>query len=130
MERRNDSGYRCVWIKPNYEYRVFDVIVELLLENGGRARKGNGRNYILGEPECDETTVVGTIAKNTLARRMGNLYLIRYSSLLLYWNGPELLITSVGNECLPRAIGVCDDSIRHSSFPGFSANVWCPASVK
>ena len=25
-------------IKPNYEYRVFDVIVELLLANGGRAR--------------------------------------------------------------------------------------------
>ena len=84
-------------IKPNYEYRVFDVIVELLLANGGRARKGNGRNYKLGEPECDETTVVGTIAKNTLARRMGNLYLIRYLSLLLSWNGPELLITSVGN---------------------------------
>ena len=37
-------------IKPNYEYRVFDVIVELLLANGGRARKGNGRNYKLGEP--------------------------------------------------------------------------------
>lgn len=70
-ERRNDSGYRCVWIKPNYEYRVFDVIVELLLANGGRARKGNGRNYKLGEPECDETTVVGTIAKKYAGKKNG-----------------------------------------------------------
>ena len=72
MERRNDSGYRCVWIKPNYEYRVFDVIVELLLENGGRARKGNGRNYKLGEPECDETTVVGAIAKYYAGKKYGD----------------------------------------------------------
>ena len=58
-------------IKPNYEYRVFDVIVELLLANGGRARKGNGRNYKLGEPECDETTVVGVIAKNYAGKKNG-----------------------------------------------------------
>ena len=59
-------------IKPNYEYRVFDVIVELLLANGGRARKGNGRNYKLGEPECDETTVVGAIAKNYAGKKNGD----------------------------------------------------------
>ena len=58
-------------IKPNYEYRVFDVIVELLLENDGRARKGNGRNYKLGEPECDETTVVGTISKKNAGKKDG-----------------------------------------------------------
>ena len=58
-------------IKPNYEYRVFDVIVELLLANGGRARKGNGRNYKLGEPECGETTVVGAIAKNYAGKKNG-----------------------------------------------------------
>lgn len=49
-------------IKPPYEYRVFDAIVDLLLANGGRARKGNGRNYKLGQPECDESTVVGAVA--------------------------------------------------------------------
>jgi hypothetical protein len=58
-------------IKPNYEYRVFDVIVDMLLANGGRARKGNGRNYKLGEPECDETTVVGTIAKKYAGKKNG-----------------------------------------------------------
>ena len=50
-------------IKPPYEYSVFDVIVNLLLERGGRARKGNGRNYRLGDSGCEETTVVGAIAK-------------------------------------------------------------------
>ncbi len=49
---------------PPYRYEVFDVIVDLLLSQGGRARKGNGRNYKLGEPECDETTVVGAIGYN------------------------------------------------------------------
>jgi len=58
-------------IKPNYEYRVFDVIVELLLANGGRARKGNGRNYKMGDPECDDTTVVGAIAKNYAGKKTG-----------------------------------------------------------
>jgi hypothetical protein len=50
-------------IAPAYEYTVFDVITALLLSQGGRARKGNGRNSKLGEPGCEETTVVGAIAK-------------------------------------------------------------------
>ena len=59
-------------IKPPYEYRVFDVIVDLLRENGGRAKKGNGRNYRLGDPECDETTVVGAIAYKYAGKKKGN----------------------------------------------------------
>lgn len=58
-------------IKPNYEYTVFDVVVELLIANGGRARKGNGRNYKLGHPECDETTVVGAVARNYAGKKDG-----------------------------------------------------------
>lgn len=49
-------------IKPNYEYKVFDEIVELLRSQGGRAKKGNGRNFKLGERGCEKNTVVGTIA--------------------------------------------------------------------
>ena len=49
-------------IKPPYEYRVFDVIVDLLVSQGGRARKGNGRSYKLGDSNCDKTTVVGAVA--------------------------------------------------------------------
>lgn len=48
-------------INPPYRLEVFDIIVDLLISQGGRAKKGNGRNHKLGEPECDETTVVGVI---------------------------------------------------------------------
>jgi len=51
-------------ITPLYRFEVFDHIVDLLIANGGRARKGNGRNYKLGEAQCDDTTVVGYVAKH------------------------------------------------------------------
>lgn len=59
-------------ITPPYRFEVFDVIVDLLLANNGRARKGNGRNYRLGDPECDESTVVGAIAYNYWGKKTGN----------------------------------------------------------
>ena len=59
-------------ITPPYRFDVFDVIVDLLLENGGKARKGNGRSHRLGEPECDETTVVGAIAYNYAGKTKGS----------------------------------------------------------
>ena len=88
-------------IKPNYEYSVFDVIVELLLENGGRARKGNGRNYKLGEPECDETTVVGVVAKKYAGKKSGESVFdpVFVFAAILEWAGiahnerGELLLT-------------------------------------
>lgn len=49
-------------IKPNYEYEVFDEIVKCLREQGGRAKKGNGRNFKLEEKGCEKNTVVGAIA--------------------------------------------------------------------
>lgn len=58
-------------IKPPYEYKVFDIVVDVLLENGGRARKGNGRNYKLGHLECNEKTVVGAIAYNYRGQKQG-----------------------------------------------------------
>lgn len=59
-------------IKPPYRFDVFDKIVDLLIGNNGRARKGNGRNHKLGEPECDETTVVGYIAKHYFKKEPGD----------------------------------------------------------
>ena len=59
-------------IKPPYEYTVFDVIVDLLIRQGGKARKGNGRNYRLGEGDCTEDTVVGAIAKNYAGKEPGS----------------------------------------------------------
>lgn len=58
-------------IKPPYEYRVFDTVVDLLIANGGRAKKGNGRNYKLGQPGCDLDTVVGAIAVNYRGQKPG-----------------------------------------------------------
>lgn len=51
-------------MKPAYTYEVFDVIVDLLVQQGGSARKGLGRNSPLGEGGCTEDTVVGAIGKN------------------------------------------------------------------
>ena len=56
---------------PPYRYEVFDVIVDLLISQGGHARKGNGRNYKLGEPDCDVTTVVGAIGYNYAHKKTG-----------------------------------------------------------
>lgn len=58
-------------ITPPYRYEVFDVIVDFLLSQGGRARKGNGRNHKLGEPDCDKTTVVGAISYNYSHKETG-----------------------------------------------------------
>ena len=58
-------------IKPPYTYDVFDVIVDLLVRQGGRADKGAGRNAKLGQPRCKETTVVGAIAKYYAGKREG-----------------------------------------------------------
>lgn len=58
-------------IRPPYQYEVFDIIVDLLVSNHGRARKGNGRNYKLGQAECDESTVVGAIAAHYSRKKKG-----------------------------------------------------------
>ena len=49
-------------IKPAYEFRVFDIVVDLMIAQGGSAPKGNGRNFKLGARNCDESTIVGAIA--------------------------------------------------------------------
>ena len=49
---------------PALPYKIFDAVVDLLLHSPGcRAQKGNARNYRLGEPGCEETTVAGTVLK-------------------------------------------------------------------
>lgn len=57
---------------PPYRYEVFDIVVDLLISQGGRAKKGNGRNHKLGEPDCDETTVVGAIGYQYWKRKNGD----------------------------------------------------------
>ena len=59
-------------IKPAYRFDVFDTIVELLKKQNGRARKGNGRSYKLGEENCDDTTVVGYIGRHYFKKSNGD----------------------------------------------------------
>lgn len=59
-------------VKPPYEYAVFDVVVDLLVRQGGKARKGNGRNFRFGDGDCTEDTVVGAIAKNYSGKSIGD----------------------------------------------------------
>ena len=59
-------------IKPPYRFDVFDTVVQLLKQQNGRAKKGNGRNYKLGEENCDDTTVVGYIAKYYARKQDGD----------------------------------------------------------
>lgn len=61
----NRNAFQCdqLPINPPYSYDVFNVIVNLLIQQGGKARKGLGRNAKLGEPNCEITTVVGAIGK-------------------------------------------------------------------
>lgn len=57
----NGKQFLCPQLIP-YSYEVFDAIVELLLNSPGyRAKKGNARNYKLGEPGCELSTVAGTV---------------------------------------------------------------------
>lgn len=58
-------------IAPPYTYDVFDVIVDLLEKQGGKTNKGCGRNAKLGEPRCEDTTVVGAIGKFYAGKRDG-----------------------------------------------------------
>ena len=73
-------------IKPPYTYDVFDVIVDLLVRQGGRAGKGAGRNAKLGQPRCEETTVVGAIAKYYAGKREGESVYDRFLIFSLIHN--------------------------------------------
>lgn len=58
----------------SYEYRVFNVIVELLKSSSnGRARKGNahGKEDKVGFGKCTEDTVIGTIALKYAEKSIG-----------------------------------------------------------
>ena len=95
-------------INPPYQYEVFDVIVDLLTSQGGRARKGNGRNFKLGEPDCDETTVVGAIAYHYAHKETGTSVFdpVFVLAAILEWAGiasnerGEIVLTAAYQETL------------------------------
>ena len=65
----DESHFSCENIVP-YGYDVFDIIVNLLISQGGRAKKGSGRAR-LGDSKCEETTVAGAIIKNYFHKNVG-----------------------------------------------------------
>ena len=71
---RDGAHFECneLPIKPPYELLIFDVMVECMVKNGNKARKGNGRNYKLGASECDDTTIVGYIGKHYARKPSGS----------------------------------------------------------
>ena len=54
-----------------YSYDVFDMIVNLALSNGGTAKKGNGRNYRVGEKGCELDTLAGMIGHKYHKKQIG-----------------------------------------------------------
>lgn len=64
-------GSEAALHKIRYEYRVFDYITELLIQHGGEARKGAGRNARLGEHNCTDDTIVGVIGKKYYGKTDG-----------------------------------------------------------
>lgn len=66
----SNSKFYCDEISE-YDYRVFDIIVDLIKSQGGRAKKGYGRRR-LGEVGCEETTIAGAIMKNYFGKCEGD----------------------------------------------------------
>lgn len=57
--------------ETRYEYRVFDIVTDLLIQNGGSAKKGNARNYRVGEKGCELNTVAGAIGNKYHNKNIG-----------------------------------------------------------
>ncbi len=68
---QNDKYIICDNLPPVFTYEVFDIIISLLEKQNGKAKKGNARNFKLGQKGCEETTVAGTILKNYFGKSDG-----------------------------------------------------------
>lgn len=56
----NGTEFRCSAIPMALEYTVFDIVVDFLKQNGGRAKKGTGR-AALGSEKCGLDTIAGVV---------------------------------------------------------------------
>ena len=61
-----DNGNNCFVSDklPQQEigYCVFDIIYDLLKRKGGKAKKGDGRSFKVGNEKCSKHTVIGALA--------------------------------------------------------------------
>ena len=85
----NGTGFNCNALRPIcfYEFRVFDIIVDLLKREGGEASKGQPRKYKVGSEKCSEHTVAGAIALKYFEKANGETVLDPQSVLdaILVW---------------------------------------------
>lgn len=57
-------------VLPPYFFSIFDVVVDLLISQGGKAKKGTGRAR-LGDAKCELNTVAGAILKDYYKKSEG-----------------------------------------------------------
>ena len=62
---------RALPTRTPYEFSVFDIVADLLIEQGGRARKGNAHKSKYGQGACTDETVVGRIARDYWFKKHG-----------------------------------------------------------
>ena len=83
------TGFNCDALSPIYfyEFRVFDIMVDLLKSEGGEAPKGQPRKYKVGSENCNEHTVAGAIALKYFNKVKGETVLDPQSVLdaILVW---------------------------------------------
>ncbi len=70
----NEDGksFSCDKLPFECDYEVFDIICSLLDRQGGRADKGTGKGTRFGDAKCNETTVVGILAKEYFGAKVGD----------------------------------------------------------
>lgn len=56
------------------EFKVFDIIEKLLIDEGGRASKGNARSVKLGEENCTYDTVAGRLGYEYFGKNDGDSF--------------------------------------------------------
>ena len=54
-----------------WSYSIFDIVTDFLVNQGGKAPKGNARNFKIGEKKCDENTVAGIIGISYFKKHYG-----------------------------------------------------------
>lgn len=72
-----------------FTFAIFDVVVDFLISQGGKAVKGNARNYKLGDSKCDSSTVAGTIGEKYFHKQNGDSILdpVFIIASILDWAG-------------------------------------------
>lgn len=88
----------CKLPKDIYGFEVFDTIVDLLIENNGKAIKGCGRgkDNKLGQKKCELDTVVGAIAFRYRGNKIGDSVLDPVFALAAILEWAEICVNSRG----------------------------------